>query len=84
MKKPSLLILATLALCGCGQKGPLYLPEHNEVVITSPVSPEATEARPQPLPGVAPQSSQSSSSSSPPAANPPTATPAQPSPQQPR
>jgi predicted small lipoprotein YifL len=61
MKKPILTLMATaLALCGCGQKGPLYLPEHNDVVITAPVSPESTEATPQPLPD---ESSSSSSSS---------------------
>jgi predicted small lipoprotein YifL len=64
MKKQSAFVLmAALALCGCGQKGPLYLPEHNDVVITAPVSPESTEATPQPLPEESSSSSSSSSSS---------------------
>jgi predicted small lipoprotein YifL len=62
MKKQSTLaLMAAIALCGCGQKGPLFLPEHNDVVITAPVSPESTEATPQPLPD---ESSSASSSSS--------------------
>jgi predicted small lipoprotein YifL len=71
--KPIWTLVAALipcgwALCGCGQKGPLYLPEHNEVVITAPVS-ESTEATPQPLPEETtspPSSSSASSSSKPP------------------
>jgi predicted small lipoprotein YifL len=62
--KQSIWILAPMvlvsALCGCGQKGPLYLPERNEVVITAPVG-TGTEARPEPLPQNSPPASPSTS-----------------------
>jgi predicted small lipoprotein YifL len=69
-----LILVPALALSGCGQKGPLYLPEHNEVVISAPVSPGATEATPQPLPedqGASSSSSASKQSSSSSSSNPP-------------
>jgi predicted small lipoprotein YifL len=46
-----LLALATLAAGGCGQKGPLYLPDKGAKVVTSP--PAATQAQPAP-PATAP------------------------------
>ncbi|HVP34701.1 MAG TPA: lipoprotein [Steroidobacteraceae bacterium] len=38
-----LLALAVLAAAGCGQKGPLYLPDKNATVVTTP-APAATPA----------------------------------------
>ncbi len=32
---------AGLLLCGCGQKGPLYLPDKNPAVVTRPAAPAA-------------------------------------------
>ncbi len=36
------LLLGMLLLCGCGQKGPLYLPDKNPSVVTHPAAPAAT------------------------------------------
>jgi predicted small lipoprotein YifL len=47
-------VAATLALAGCGQKGPLYLPEKPGTVVTSPA---ATPPAPPPAPGQPPQPS---------------------------
>ncbi|HEY1873198.1 MAG TPA: lipoprotein [Steroidobacteraceae bacterium] len=47
-------VAATLALAGCGQKGPLYLPEKGGAVVTSPA---ATAPAPPPAPGQPPQPS---------------------------
>jgi predicted small lipoprotein YifL len=41
-----LLILAGLTAGGCGQKGPLYLPDKGGKVVTS--APAASEAQPAP------------------------------------
>lgn len=40
MKQPIWILVpcAALALVACGQKGPLYLPEHNQVVVTRPAA----------------------------------------------
>jgi len=46
-----LLALAALAAGGCGQKGPLYLPDKGGRVVTS--APAATQAQPAP-PATAP------------------------------
>jgi predicted small lipoprotein YifL len=46
-----LLALAALAAGGCGQKGPLYLPDKGGRVVTS--APAATQAHPAP-PATAP------------------------------
>lgn len=62
MKQPIWILGAALVLAGCGQKGPLYLPERNEAVITTPVQP--TDVRREPLPGEGRSASSSSSSSS--------------------
>jgi predicted small lipoprotein YifL len=55
-----LLLCATALLAGCGQKGPLYLPDKNTRVITTPappppapapaVNPPPADAAPQPAP----------------------------------
>ena len=53
-----------LALAGCGQKGPLYLPEKGGAVVTSPATappapppaPTAPGQPPQPPPAAEPQS----------------------------
>ena len=54
-----LLLGATALLAGCGQKGPLYLPDKNTRVITTPATPPAApapaanppaDAAPQPAP----------------------------------
>lgn len=42
---PVLLTAASAAiLAGCGQKGPLYLPEKNAAVVTAPAAPAAPAA----------------------------------------
>jgi predicted small lipoprotein YifL len=42
---PLLLTVASAAiLAGCGQKGPLYLPEKNAAVVTAPAAPAASAA----------------------------------------
>ena len=48
------VVAAALALAGCGQKGPLYLPEKGGAVVTSP---PATPPAPPPAPGQPPQPS---------------------------
>jgi predicted small lipoprotein YifL len=55
MKRAWLLpFLAALAAGGCGQKGPLYLPDKNAKVVTAPTS-AAPEAAPPAQPeGTAP------------------------------
>ena len=65
------LIAATLALAGCGQKGPLYLPEKGGTVVTAPATaPPAPPAPGQPAqPSAVPQP-QSSGEPSPPAETP--------------
>ena len=46
---------ATLALSGCGQKGPLYLPEKGAAVVRpSPATPAAAPQTPAPQPTAAP------------------------------
>ena len=48
----------TLAAGGCGQKGPLYLPDKNPKVVTAPagsVTPAAQPAPPAATPAAAPQ-----------------------------
>lgn len=54
-----LLTLATLAAGGCGQKGPLYLPDQVGKVVTSappapPAQPEAATPATAPTPGAPP------------------------------
>jgi predicted small lipoprotein YifL len=47
--------LATaLAASGCGQKGPLYLPDKNPKVVPAPVATPAEPATPQPPPAPKP------------------------------
>jgi predicted small lipoprotein YifL len=53
------LLLATsgmLALCGCGQKGPLYLPDRNPSVVGGGVAPPAQSRLAVPAPAPQPQS----------------------------
>jgi predicted small lipoprotein YifL len=56
--------LAALLLCGCGQKGPLYLPDKSGAIITAPATapptvppaqPQGTPAQPQASPAPEPQ-----------------------------
>ena len=50
------VLAATLALAGCGQKGPLYLPEKPGAVVTAPPPPPAAPGQPpQPSPAPGPQ-----------------------------
>jgi len=56
------VLAATLALAGCGQKGPLYLPEKPGAVVTAPATapappppPAAPGQPPQPSPAPGPQ-----------------------------
>jgi predicted small lipoprotein YifL len=69
-----LLALAALAAGGCGQKGPLYLPDKGGRVVTS--APAATQAQPAP-PATAPPAA------TPEAAPPESAAPAAPAPPKP-
>ncbi|HZC87485.1 MAG TPA: lipoprotein [Steroidobacteraceae bacterium] len=52
------VLAATLALAGCGQKGPLYLPEKPGAVVTAPPAPPpaAPGQPPQPSPASGAQS----------------------------
>ena len=57
------VLAAMLALAGCGQKGPLYLPEKPGAVVTAPATapaspppPAAPGQPPQPSPAPGPQS----------------------------
>jgi hypothetical protein len=59
MTTTSALLLATgglLALCGCGQKGPLYLPDRNPSVVGGGVPPPAQSRLAVPAPAPQPQS----------------------------
>ena len=50
------VLAAMLALAGCGQKGPLYLPEKPGAVVTAPPPPPAAPGQPpQPSPAPGPQ-----------------------------
>ena len=54
-------IAASLLLCGCGQKGPLYLPEKSGTVVTTPApgpppAPVTSGQPPEPAPAPQPQS----------------------------
>jgi predicted small lipoprotein YifL len=62
MRRVGLLVAAiTLAVGGCGQKGPLYLPDKNAKVVTSPATPKPKansqdqDSQPQPQQPQAPQ-----------------------------
>lgn len=71
-----LTVSAVLLLGGCGQKGPLYLPEKSGTVVTSPPSPPAPVPAGQPQqPSPAPQP-QSTPEAPPPGAAPPPKDPA--------
>ena len=48
--------VALLALCGCGQKGPLYLPDRNPSVVGGGVPPPAQSRLHVPAPAPQPQS----------------------------
>jgi predicted small lipoprotein YifL len=53
MRRAGLLVAAVaLALGGCGQKGPLYLPDKNAKVVTSPA---ATSTPPAATPAATPK-----------------------------
>jgi diaminopimelate decarboxylase len=62
-----------LALAGCGQKGPLYLPEKGGAVVTSPAAtppapppaPNPPGQPPQPAPAAEPQSTPEAAPSAP-------------------
>ena len=51
MRAATLTLATTLALCACGQKGPLYLPDKNPAVVTRPAAPGA----PVPAPASSPK-----------------------------
>ena len=44
MRNPWLPLLMTPLLAGCGQKGPLFLPDKNPAAVTTPAQPVATPA----------------------------------------
>jgi predicted small lipoprotein YifL len=72
---------AALATAGCGQKGPLYLPDKNASVITRPAAPQgqtppAPTGAPQPAPqGQTPQAPTGTPQPAPPGQTPPAPTP---------
>lgn len=39
------LLMASAALAGCGQKGPLYLPDEARDIVTRPAQPPSTPAQ---------------------------------------
>jgi predicted small lipoprotein YifL len=43
----------TALLSGCGQKGPLYLPDKNATVVTAPAQPAPPATTPAAAPGTA-------------------------------
>jgi len=51
------VLAATLALAGCGQKGPLYLPEKPGAVVTAPATAPPAPPPPPTAPGQPPQPS---------------------------
>jgi predicted small lipoprotein YifL len=60
VRAPWLVAAFALALSGCGQKGPLYLPDKGAQVVTSPpAAPGATSAPTQPPAGTPGQPAQS-------------------------
>jgi predicted small lipoprotein YifL len=57
----ALAACAELVLAGCGQKGPLYLPEKGGTVVTAPTEAPAPPApQPQSTPGPPPEAPASS------------------------
>lgn len=58
-----LLALAAVAAGGCGQKGPLYLPDRNAKVVTTPAPPAPA---PQPAGTTQPQGSTAPPGTTPP------------------
>lgn len=69
----ALTVSAALLLGGCGQKGPLYLPEKSGTAVTSPPAPVPAGQPQQPSPAPQPQSTPESP---PPGAAPPPKDPA--------
>jgi predicted small lipoprotein YifL len=67
----TVLGIAALAALGCGQKGPLYLPDHNGSVVTRPAgaSQDTQPATQQPSP--APQTDAAPPGTAAPGATPP-------------
>jgi diaminopimelate decarboxylase len=51
------VLAATLALAGCGQKGPLYLPEKGGAAVTTPATAAPAPPPPPASPGQPPQPS---------------------------
>jgi predicted small lipoprotein YifL len=70
VKVPLAAALA-LALAGCGQKGPLYLPDKGGTVVTTP--PQSAPAQPPQSPPGQPEVSPAPPPQSAPASTPPTA-----------
>jgi predicted small lipoprotein YifL len=68
-------VSACVAVAGCGQKGPLYLPDKNASVVTRPANSGATTSTPQAQPAPAPADA-TSGSATPNGGNTPPATPA--------
>jgi predicted small lipoprotein YifL len=44
MRRAALVAGVVLVLAGCGQKGPLYLPDQKPAVVTTPAPPAAAPA----------------------------------------
>jgi len=50
MRRAAALGLLALLLAGCGQKGPLYLPDRQPTAVTPPAPPPAAAPAAQPAP----------------------------------
>ena len=77
MKRAGLLVLAAalVAAAGCGQKGPLYLPDKNAKVVTTPASAAPAPgagpaAQPQASPAAQPEATPPAQTTAPPVAKP--------------
>jgi predicted small lipoprotein YifL len=46
MRRAALVAGVVLVLAGCGQKGPLYLPDQKPAVVTTPAAPVAVPTTP--------------------------------------
>ena len=47
MRRAWLVLAMVLLLAACGQKGPLYLPDHKPAAVTTPAQPAASPAVPK-------------------------------------
>jgi predicted small lipoprotein YifL len=74
MKTWVLVVCGSVILTGCGQKGPLYLPDKNASVVTRPAGSTNTSTTPPAAPGTAAPST-TAPDQPPPPQTPPATTP---------